>query len=101
MATGTLLVLPNDSIVSIKISGAFYARLTQLIIEMASSRDKKEIREIIEMIKNDVDPTDPFAYHYITVLTLIHEIEKEAKEQGLLKEVDEDAMNQTLGADSE
>jgi hypothetical protein len=100
MSTGTISVFPNDSLVSIQISGAFYTRLTQLILEMSSSKTKKEMSEILDMLKNNQDPTDPFTYHYITVLTLIHEIETRGKEQGAFKEVDETTLNQTPDEDS-
>jgi hypothetical protein len=101
MSTGTISVFPNDSLVSIKISGAFYTRLAQLILEMSSSKTKKEMSEILDTLKNDQDPQDPFTYHYITVLTLIHEIETRGKEQGVFKEVDETTLPQTPGVDSE
>lgn len=75
--------IPFDSVVTIEISGGYYTRIVQLLLEMAGSKDIKDLTALMNELKTR-EPKDDFEYHLITVLTLVSTIEKKAKEQGVI-----------------
>lgn len=83
----TTKVFPHDAIVNVPISGAFYARLVQLMLDMSSGKTKEELAEIIEKLKTE-EPKESFEYHYLTMLVLIAEIEKLVMSNDAFKEVE-------------
>ena len=76
-----------DSIINVEISGGYYARLHQLLQSMMASVTPEQFSKALESIKAG-SPTDPFAYHLETILTLINGVEAAAKEQGLISIAD-------------
>ena len=64
--------------------GSFYHRLQQLLISHSSQRSISELQQALKKLGEDKEPTDEFEYHLFTLTILIHEIEKEAKKQGLI-----------------
>lgn len=81
-----------DEIIDIKISGGFYARLHQLLQQMASTMSPEDFQKEIQKIK-DGKATDAASYHLETIIVLIKEVEDAAKEQGKISthEVDIEA----------
>lgn len=81
------LGIPKDALVSIKISGAFYQNLQQLLYVIAEQKSVDEFSKAVAKIK-DNPPSDMYEFQLATVLGIIFEIENCAKEQNLLKEVE-------------
>ncbi len=73
--------IPFDAIITIEVNGGFYARVVQLLLEMANNKDIKDLIQLMNELKTR-EPKDDFEYHLITVLSLVSTIEKKAKEQG-------------------
>lgn len=81
------LGIPKDALVSIKVSGAFYQNLQQLLYIIAEQKSVDEFAKAVAKIK-DNPPGDLYEFQIATVLGVIFEIENCAKEQNLLKEVE-------------
>jgi hypothetical protein len=81
------LGIPKDALVSIKVSGAFYQNLQQLLYLIAEQKSVDEFAKAVAKIK-DNPPSDTYEFQIATVLGVIFEIENCAKEQNLLKEVE-------------
>jgi hypothetical protein len=90
MAKKNINVIKFDSLIDIKISGAFYARIRDILVYLASTADKEIVLKATENLKNDSAPSNPFEYNLETVMILIHEIENMAKEQNALTEQEVD-----------
>jgi hypothetical protein len=76
-----------DELIEIKVSGGFYARLHQMIQEMASTMSAQDFqKEVQKVAEGKTDTT--FSYHLETILVLVHEIETAAKEQGKISKQD-------------
>lgn len=82
MAKKNITVLKFESIVDLKISGAYYARIQDLLLYITTISDKEAILKASENLKNKVEPTNILEYNLETLLILISEIELQAKEQG-------------------
>lgn len=81
--TTQIEVFPFDKIVTVEISGGFYARISELLLHHTGGKDMKDLAKVIAELK-DREPENDFEYHLITLLTLIGSIEKSAKDQDLL-----------------
>lgn len=79
--------IPPQVIIDVKISGAFYGRIHQLLLHYCREKPPEEIQQIIATLDME-KPRDDFDYHLGTILTMVLEIEKVAKEQGKTKVVD-------------
>lgn len=90
-------VFPLDAIVTIEISGSFYARLTQLLLDHAMSKDNKTLAAAYENLKNK-EPQDAYEYHLLTLSALVKEIESKVKEENKFEKIDE-ATLQKLASD--
>lgn len=80
-------VIAPDSIVSIKVSGAFYARLTQLALHLAEGKTGEDMQKAAALL-TEGKFEDVWSYHYGTLLVLLSTIEKEALEQNAVEEKD-------------
>jgi hypothetical protein len=80
-------VFPHDAIINVPISGAFYSRLVQLMLDMSSSKTKEELADLVERLKTE-EPKESFEYHYLTLLVLIAEVEKLVMSSESFKEVE-------------
>jgi hypothetical protein len=82
--------IPMDAIVNIKVSGAYYATLQQVFMDLAMTRPEAEFKTAMEKLKGNEKPSSKYEMHLQTLLALIFEVENEAKAQGLVvkKEVD-------------
>lgn len=81
------LGIPKNALISIKISGAFYQNLQQLLYMIAEQKPVDEFTKAVQKIK-DNPPSDAYEFQIATVLGIIFEVENCAKEQNLLKEVE-------------
>lgn len=79
--------IPVEAIIDVQFSGGFYQRLHQLLNYHCSKEGPEVTAKALQEIKaNDVK--SPAAYHLETLVTMILETEKKAKEQGKMKTVD-------------
>ena len=81
-------VMPDDALVNVKVSGTYYKRLQALFIYLAQKKDIKEFLLLYAKMVKGGDPIDEYEWHLHTVLSMIIEIEKVAKENNLVKEED-------------
>lgn len=88
--------IPFDALVKIEVSGSFAGRLQQLLIFMMEKKSPGEIHKIIEELRTK-EPEDVYSFNLLTIIILIQEIEKQAIEQGLIKdfEVDKNSINES------
>jgi|SaaInl5LU_22_DNA_1037371.scaffolds.fasta_scaffold55232_2 hypothetical protein len=84
---GSMPVIPQEAIVEIKVNGSFYYRVTQLMMELVQDLEPQRIAEIFERISNE-NVQEPIEAHVETLAVLMNEIERCAKEQNVLEEVD-------------
>jgi uncharacterized protein YlxW (UPF0749 family) len=84
-------VFPLDAIVTIEISGSFYARLTQLLLDHAMTKDSKTLAAAYENLKSN-EPKDAFEYHLLTLSALVKEIENKVKAENKFEKVDESIL---------
>jgi hypothetical protein len=94
-----LEIFPIEEIISIKISGGFYVRLSQLLTDHISSRDPKEIAQIFADLATR-EPKDSFEYHLLTITVLIKEIESVVRAENKFELIDPSTF-QTPDADSD
>jgi len=94
-----LEIFPVEEIVSIKISGGFYVRLSQLLSDHISTRSHAEIAQIFADIATR-EPKDSFEYHLLTLTVLIKEIESVVRAENKFEIVDP-ATFQTPDVDSD
>lgn len=73
--------IPNDALVDIQISGAFYRRMVDLITMLGESVPLEEFKAILERLKDNNPAADTFEFNVHTVICLIYEVEKQAKAQ--------------------
>jgi hypothetical protein len=85
MPTHKVETIPFDASIKLDMPGSFYARLQQLLLSYSSSKSPQELQTILKKLGTDEEPEDEFEYHLFTLTIFIHEIEKKAKEQNLLK----------------
>ena len=85
----TVSVIPDDVLMDIKVSGTFYRRMQALFIYLAGKKDIKEFLILYTMmVKEKKEPSSEYEFHLHTVLSMIVEMEKVAKENNLTKEED-------------
>jgi hypothetical protein len=83
-------VIPYDTLVSVEVSGAYYARVQQLLMYIFKDKAADEVSKCMEELKSR-EPKDIFEYQVITILSLMYEIEVKAREQKktVVKDLDE------------
>ncbi len=85
MPTHKVETIPFDASVKLDMPGSFYARLQQLLMSYSQLKSPEDLQKALKKLGTDEEPGDEVEYHLFTLTILIHEIEKRAKEQGLLK----------------
>lgn len=80
-------VMPNDKIVSIKVSGAFLTRIQSVLVYLLSNYETERIKEAAERIQKQ-EHTEPWEFHYETLAVLINDIERTARAEGLTELTD-------------
>jgi len=86
-------VMPNDKIVSIKVSGAFLSRVQSVLVYLLSNFETERIKEAAERIQKQ-QHTEPWEFHYETLAVLINDIERTAREEGLTEVKDVSELTQ-------
>jgi hypothetical protein len=76
-------VIPHDAVVTIEVSGTYYARVIRMIAAHGALK-KEEMGERLQSLEANA-PKDEFDYSLITMLTLSKTIEDAAKDQGKLE----------------
>lgn len=92
MAKLSYPTIPNEVIVDIQVSGAFYKDLMALQISLAESVTLDQYKAILEKLKDKSSPESVFAHTVEVILALTYEIESKATAQGKFKiiEIDPD-----------
>jgi len=80
-------MFPNDAIVSIKVSGAFYKRLVKLMFSLSTKKDLKAFMKMMAEFKTR-EPENDEEFNIMTVLILIAEIEREVKDSKVFEVID-------------
>jgi len=86
-------VMPNDKVVSIKVSGAFLSRVQSVLVYVLSNFETERIKEAAEKIQKQ-QHTEPWEFHYETLAVLINDIERTAREEGLTEVKDVSELTQ-------
>lgn len=89
MSTIPVDAIKVDDIVTIQVSGGFYARLHQLLQSMSLRVKPEDFNRAIQSIKAGKADSE-YAYHLETLTILIKEIETSAKDQGKISKIDVD-----------
>lgn len=86
--------IANDTLIDIKISGAFYNKLVGLSIMLAKSKSPEEFKKTLEGLKKEEPENDLFSLNVSVILAIIFEIEKEAKNQNKIQisEIEEEEL---------
>jgi hypothetical protein len=86
-------VISPESIVEIKVSGAFYARLQQLAIHNMDGKTTEDVQKAMQLLQEGKFE-DPWSYHYATIVVLLSTIENEAVKQNKVveKEITDDII---------
>lgn len=79
-------VIKPGSVIDIQIGTPYYQRLQDLATYFTHTVAPEELAAQIKSIKNDVKLSE-FGVHLETILILLNEIERKAKEQGLVEEI--------------
>jgi hypothetical protein len=72
--------IPLKAIVELKVSGAFYSRMHQLLITFSAQKKPEEFAEILNRLKTEA-PKDEYENHLWTLLTFMIDFEASAKLQ--------------------
>lgn len=80
-------IFPFDETVSIEMSGAFYARITQLLMDHVNTKGHQEVAQIFEELTKR-EPKDAYEYHLITLSSLVKEVERQVQEQNKKQTID-------------
>lgn len=84
MSTKQIETIPLDAIIEIKMSGAFFARIQQLVVNYSSQKTPEEFKQALENLKSG-EPKNEFEYHLLTLMVLMTDFEARAKEQDKIK----------------
>jgi len=79
-----------DALVEIKISGAFYTRMVDLLTKLGESIPLTEFTALLVKLKENKPVESTLEFNIQTLLILIFEVEKEAVKQNQTKEAEID-----------
>ncbi len=79
--------IPVDAIVTIEVSGAFYMRLHQTLLNKAAERTPEEFAKIMKELKLS-EPKDPYEHDLGTILSVVMAVEQAAQKQNIIKSTD-------------
>jgi len=77
-------VMPYDKIVNVSVSGAFLNRVQSVLVYLLSNFEQPRIKEAAERIRKG-EHTEPWEFHYETLAVLINNIERTAREEGIIE----------------
>lgn len=81
MAKITYPTIADDSLIDIKVSGAFHKRLINLLAGLGETVPLEEFKKVLERIKENKPNESLFEFNVHTILMLVYEVELEAKKQ--------------------
>lgn len=87
--------LPTDALVDIQVSGTFYRRMVDLLTMLAESVPLEDFKKVLEKLKENKPAEDLFELNVHTIMSLIYEIEKQAKAQDKCKQVEMDVPDES------
>lgn len=98
MAKKTITVdaIPFESKVNIVMPGHFYGRLQQFLLYYSSTVAPEKLLKAMTALKENKEPEDEFEYHIHTLTILVHDIERKAKEQGIMEQKQIEVDDQDL-----
>lgn len=79
--------IPVDAVVTLEVTGAFYMRLHQLLINKSAEKTPEEFALLMKELKVDA-PKDAYEHDLSTLLMLVLTIEENAQKQGKIKSID-------------
>jgi hypothetical protein len=74
-------IIPEDALVDIQISGQFYKRMVELLTMLAESVPLEDFKKVLEKLSSNKPAEDMFEFNVHTMMSLIYEVEKQAKDQ--------------------
>jgi len=80
--------IPPDVLIDIKISGAFYRRMVDLLTMLGESVPLEEFRALLIKLEDKKPIESTLEFNVQTILTLIFEVEKAAVDQEKTKEAE-------------
>jgi hypothetical protein len=80
-------IIPLEAEITLKVSGHFVARLSNLLTNFFPYKDQNHFKELVKHLQEDTNQDDPYVYNFATLVALQSYIEQEAKEQKLTKMV--------------
>jgi hypothetical protein len=84
-------IIDEKAVVSIKISTSFFQRLQMIYLGLLKDKSNEEIEKFLEKVKNQtIDTEDDF--HLETLLILLSEFQKNAKSEGLTREISQEEL---------
>jgi hypothetical protein len=86
-------IIPFEVTIDLKVSGEFYARYNQFVMEYFPYESQEHFAEVIKHVKEDTNQDDPFVYKLKTLLALQVYIEQSAREQKKTKMIKYDTEN--------
>lgn len=82
MAKITYDTIKPDALIDIQISGTFYRRMVDLLTMIGESVPLEDFKKVLEKLKANNPAEDMFEFNVHTLISLIYEVEKQAKAQG-------------------
>lgn len=89
--------IPSDVLVDIQVSGTFYRRLVELISMLGESVPLAEFKEVLERLKENKPAKDMFELNVHLLISIIYEIEKQAKAQNKCKQEEMEVPDEPNG----
>ena len=83
--------IKNDSIVTIQLSGAFYRSLQDVLHFITEGKSEDELNGLVEKLNTESKDLNSWEATCETVMVLCAEVEKKAKEQNLITEIEIDS----------
>ena len=96
MAKFSYPIIPNEAIIDIQVSGAFYNDLLALQVSLAETVTLDQYKAILEELKNDKPADSVFSNTVQIIMAVIYEIETKAKAQGKTKMIDVDPKEDSI-----
>lgn len=76
--------IPLKSVINIKVSGFYYARVLQLVVNYVQQHNLNVVELVAELSKRE--PQNNIEYDFITLISLTEEIQREAGNQNITVE---------------
>jgi len=73
--------IPQDALIDIQISGSFYRRMMDLLTMLSESVPLEDFKKVLERLKENNPAEDMFEFNVHTLVSLIYEVEFQAKAQ--------------------